>query len=432
MVWSLATLDVQDLPLLDAISAEARAKMPNFRCQDVANSAWAFATLQMRAMPLLEVLSLQVQALKYEMQAQNLSNTAWAFATLTVLDCPLLAAISEAAGEILLEFDLQGLANSLWAFASLLCPHFPLFSGIRRIVVRTATAESPVLDRGCRAADTYYEVARYSNHLCQLVWSFSFAGKLDRSLAHDLRGLMLQTGRCLDEDRALGARQGGIVTAPSFAESQAWTQEPELLLKLRGISVVLKPPGWEVDAKGQLSSSGLYLSRFMQREHDPCSRVLLLPVFEYGFIHRLDVPSSGLILTGTNFEGYSLLQWQMHTYSICREYSVLLCGLAPADLTDVNVSINDYLPMRSFVDENGRPAETHLKAAFHVQRRLHLPRHRPEAFGLVCIAIHTGRRHQIRVHTQWQGHPTVTDEKYAYRSVAVTARGSEKELLRRG
>lgn len=79
--------------------------------------------------------------------------------------------------------------------------------------------------------------------------------------------------------------------------------------------------------------------------------------------------------------------------------------------------MHDFLPAHSFVDENGRPAETHLTLLFHVLHRQQ--RWNMSAFGLVGIAIHTGRRHQIRVHVQWEGHPTVTDEKYAHRSVNV-------------
>lgn len=280
----------------------------------------------------------------------------------------------------------------------------------------------------------YYEVARYMNHLCQLVWSFSFADRLDGELAHQLRGLMLETGRRLDvADAALSGkiRTKSCSDQVPTIEPNGTTKEPELPLRLRGVSVVLKPPSWEVDAKGQLSGSGYYLSRYMQGNHDSSSSVLRVPDFEFGFIHRLDVPSSGLILTGTHFEGYGLLQWQMHTYTIGREYAVLLCCVVPAELRDIDVPVHDHLPSRSFVDDMGRPAETHLKTCFHVVRRLR--QWSAEHFGLVCISIHTGRRHQIRVHTQWEGHPTVTDEKYSHRSVLANSLGLERELgLQRG
>jgi len=288
---------------------------------------------------------------------------------------------------------------------------------------------APVHSPGQRAADVFFEVARYANHLCQIVWSFSFADRLDCELASQLKGLMLRTGRNLDEEYLALVGKRSIdrsVSQRTSSEPMEAVKEPELQLRLRGVSVVLKPPNWEVDAKGQLSSSGLYLSQYMQREHTPGSPVLQLPDFEYGFIHRLDVPSSGLILTGTHFEGYELLQWQMHTYTIGREYSVLLSCLVPSSLRDINAPVNDFLPGQSFVDEMGRPAETHLKVTFHVIRQQR--RWSAERFGLVCIAIHTGRRHQIRVHSRWEGHPTVTDERYSHRAIFVSSSGLEIEL----
>lgn len=194
---------------------------------------------------------------------------------------------------------------------------------------------------------------------------------------------------------------------------------------------MMKPPNWEVDAKGPLMAGGRQLSRFMQWAHGPePSPVLCHAAFEFGFVHRLDVPSSGLILAGTDLEGYALLQYEMHTYRIERQYAVQLHGVVSALLRDINVSINDFIIGRSFVDADaGRPAETHVSLAFHTVRRLHWS---SERYGLVCFAIYTGRRHQIRVHSQWEGHPTVTDEKYSHRKLFVNSLGLSAELAAAG
>lgn len=214
------------------------------------------------------------------------------------------------------------------------------------------------------------------------------------------------------------------------AESLKHAEEPSLALALRGICVVLKPPNWEVDAKGKLCNTGAaHLSDFMRRAYSSgLSPVLIRPEFEYGFIHRLDVPSSGLILTGTHFEGYSLLQWQMHTYSISREYSVLLGGEhVSATMRFVNARVDDLLPDRSCISERGRPAETHVKAMFHMVCVLRSFAGR-DSETLVAIHIHTGRRHQIRVHMQYQAHPTTTDEKYSHAACVVSSQGLSASL----
>jgi len=397
-----------------AISGAAMKQMPSFGCQDLANTSWALAVVMIRDLPLLQALSHQALSRRWEMQPQNLSNTAWAFSTLRVVDLPLVGAISEVAVQAISEFDLQALANILWSYASLCLRDFPIVASLQQTAVSTAALVATVLE-GQRPS--CHEAARYSNHLCQLVWGFSFMGKLEEELATSLKGLMLNFARRLDEGELQGRQ---TETAKTATGEPSKSEEPSLILKLRGISVVLKPPHWEVDAKGQLCKSGLHLSRYMQDSHLPSSPVQYLPEFEYGFVHRLDVPSSGLILAGTSFEGYALLQWQMHTYTISREYAVLLRGPVPGDLRIINDPVQDFLPGRSFVDENGQPAETHIKAIFHSCRRSATSK---EGSGLVCIAIHTGRRHQIRVHAQWKGHPTVTDEKYSHRSIVVCSRG---------
>mmetsp|Transcript_77869 Transcript_77869/g.241340 ORF Transcript_77869/g.241340 Transcript_77869/m.241340 type:complete len:484 (+) Transcript_77869:227-1678(+) len=442
-LWSVATLAVAHPPLLQSLSASAIPKITVFQGQDLANTAWSIATLLFSDPPLLEAIAAASIRPSREFRPQNLSNTAWAFSTRRLPHTPLLTSISSAAIASMREFDVQGLANTSWAFAPLLFRHPPLWLELRGALAVATAAEAPRPEPGAAAAEVCFEAARFANHLCQLVWSFSFAAKLDAELAEQLREAMLAAGRRLDalDPLLLAAGHGGrrgtrsrlLEAAPGCVDNSVAGLGPEreaprpgLPLRLRGISVVLKPPGWEVDAKGQLSGSGLYLSRFMQLAHGRGSPVLGLADFEYGFVHRLDVPSSGLVLAGTHFEGYALLQWQMHTYSIDREYSVLLRGLVPSSLRRVEAPVQDFLPGRSFVDEAGRPAETHLKPAFHTTCR-----RRPwasECFGLVCIAIHTGRRHQIRVHAQWEGHPTVTDEKYSHLDLLLSSRGLEREL----
>eukprot|EP00746_Dinoflagellata_sp_MGD_P148967 gnl/MRDRNA2_/MRDRNA2_81082_c0_seq1.p1 gnl/MRDRNA2_/MRDRNA2_81082_c0~~gnl/MRDRNA2_/MRDRNA2_81082_c0_seq1.p1 ORF type:complete len:214 (-),score=27.38 gnl/MRDRNA2_/MRDRNA2_81082_c0_seq1:6-647(-) len=206
--------------------------------------------------------------------------------------------------------------------------------------------------------------------------------------------------------------------------------DPFLALDLRGVCVVFKPPNWEVDAKGKLCKTGAaHLSDFMKGAYSSAlSPVLVRHEFEYGFIHRLDVPSSGLILAGTHFEGYGLLQFEMHTYTICREYSVMLGGEhVRATLCIIDDRVDDLSPDRSVISDRGRPAETHIKAMFHVVRASRNSAGK-ESFTLVAIHIHTGRRHQIRVHVQHKAHPTVTDEKYSYTRCVVSSLGLEREV----
>jgi hypothetical protein len=56
-LWSFATLALADIPLFDAISAEAIPKDCQLTPQELANTLWALSTLQFEHGPLLTALS---------------------------------------------------------------------------------------------------------------------------------------------------------------------------------------------------------------------------------------------------------------------------------------------------------------------------------------------------------------------------------------
>ena len=208
--------------------------------------------------------------------------------------------------ERLPEFDLQGLANILWTAANSIHADHPLWAAAETLLCLEDFGKLS------RSSDLHQE-SRFSNHICQLIWAFSFSGRLTPKLGERLKHTLLETGQFLDQiEEPLSERENK--KADPAISSLRETVSPSVLTRLQGISVIYKPPGWEVDAKGHCIQSGLPLSAFVQDVE--VSRVVRLSAFEYGFVHRLDVPSSGLLLVGTTFLGLAMLQWQMHTYSI--------------------------------------------------------------------------------------------------------------------
>lgn len=169
--------------------------------------------------------------------------------------------------------------------------------------------------------------------------------------------------------------------------------------------LVLKPPGWEVDTEG--CSDIRHLSGFLQVALPVDRRALAFrPDFGFGFIHRLDTPSSGLILTATDFVGYCCLEWQMYTYEIAREYFVVGHGVAKFPERDVIARIQDLHVAR--VADNGRPAHSRIRFIANIGRGAA----GDASYCIVGIHIYTGRRHQIRVHMQHCGCASVADGRY--------------------
>merc|ERR1739848_98851 len=95
-----------------------------------------------------------------------------------------------------------------------------------------------------------------------------------------------------------------------------------------GMAVVMKPPGWEADTTDREHDHGEHrgqlLSHYMQQRYPQADFPLVhQPSFGYGFLHRLDIPSSGLLLMSTTFEGLYALRWQLNTHLLVREYFTL-------------------------------------------------------------------------------------------------------------
>eukprot|EP00746_Dinoflagellata_sp_MGD_P157960 gnl/MRDRNA2_/MRDRNA2_86354_c0_seq3.p1 gnl/MRDRNA2_/MRDRNA2_86354_c0~~gnl/MRDRNA2_/MRDRNA2_86354_c0_seq3.p1 ORF type:complete len:172 (-),score=9.31 gnl/MRDRNA2_/MRDRNA2_86354_c0_seq3:47-562(-) len=131
--------------------------------------------------------------------------------------------------------------------------------------------------------------------------------------------------------------------------------------------------------------------------------------------------SSGLIIGTTCFESHFYLQWQMCCYFIAREYFVSCHGFPISTLDKVcgrilegAIRARSTYGERCRVDDRGKPACSRIHSISH----LHL-QEGEEPVGLVVIKILTGRQHQIRVHLQHVGHPTVYDGRYVEQDVLL-------------
>lgn len=190
---------------------------------------------------------------------------------------------------------------------------------------------------------------------------------------------------------------------------------PKILIDCVGTIVIFKPAGWEVDSTGGGEDRPL-LSSFLQMQFS--KELFPLPHlldFGYGFLHRLDIPSSGLVLAGTTFEGLYSLRGQLNTYRLGREYHTLCHDLGVNMMeVDARIDASSIRVLRSTIDDLGRPAQTRFLSPAY----LRVPTH--SACCIIVVSIRTGRRHQIRAHTRYIGHPTVVDGWYSPAACVVT------------
>jgi 23S rRNA pseudouridine1911/1915/1917 synthase len=107
-------------------------------------------------------------------------------------------------------------------------------------------------------------------------------------------------------------------------------------------------------------------------------------------VHRLDLPTSGLVMFARSEAALKLLSERFRTHDLSREYLAVVGGAFPARISSVDQPIDR------------RPARTHVKVVEHFGARATLLR----------CTLETGRTHQIRIHCRTLGHPVLGDRQY--------------------
>lgn len=120
-------------------------------------------------------------------------------------------------------------------------------------------------------------------------------------------------------------------------------------------------------------------------------------------VHRLDKATSGLIVFAKNAATHKMLSEKFQSHEVQKFYAgIVNGGFHPAEGC-VNAAIAEH-PAKNgkmVVYAKGKPSVTAYKTLETFR-----------GYSLVEFNIHTGRTHQIRVHTQYLGSFIVCDELY--------------------
>lgn len=143
--------------------------------------------------------------------------------------------------------------------------------------------------------------------------------------------------------------------------------------------------------------------------------------------HRLDKDTSGVLLVAKNQETLDFLQKQFQDRTVEKKYVCLVKGNVRGD----GANIMETLLGRSPADKRkqkvflaGQPGSTGKRVAITSYRVLE----RFRDYVLLEVTPKTGRKHQIRAHLAYIGHPIAGDKLYAFKD-QVVPQGLKRQFL---
>lgn len=128
-------------------------------------------------------------------------------------------------------------------------------------------------------------------------------------------------------------------------------------------------------------------------------------------VHRLDRPTSGLVLFALDREAAGDLGRQLQTHAVAKQYLAVVRGVPADQLIDYPLKERP-LYRTDQVRTEPLAAVTHLKRLAQVELPVAVGRYPTSRYALVELNPVTGRRHQLRRHLKHIFHPIIGDTTY--------------------
>lgn len=128
-------------------------------------------------------------------------------------------------------------------------------------------------------------------------------------------------------------------------------------------------------------------------------------------VHRIDRDASGIVLFAKNAQAHRAACLEFEHRRAHKKYWAVVLGHLEGE-GEIDQPLREFGSGRMAVDKRGKPAKTRYRAVETF-----------ESATLVEVEPLTGRRHQVRAHFYWLGHPVLGDRLYGHdRPVGNVAR----------
>ena len=136
---------------------------------------------------------------------------------------------------------------------------------------------------------------------------------------------------------------------------------------------------------------------------------------QVSIVNRLDRETSGLVLVAKNAEAARRFGLLMQRQRLRKEYLAIVWGWPEWETKIVDAPLDrqgKHQQSAIWLKQMIHPAGALAETEFHVEGRLVKSTTAGDKFSLIRAIPRTGRTHQIRVHLNSVGHPTVGDKIY--------------------